>query len=112
MYDLGFCDLIWYVAYVYYPGWLVVGGFVEFDLEIFFILIKHIGLQKGGRADFHGPHASRTHGYGYFADRRQTTGRIQFAVKGRGDCRTGPERMEMRWGQLSSYYLPHFSRIE
>jgi len=48
MYDLGFGDLVGYVAYVYYPGWLVVGGFVEFNLKIFLLLLlKHTGLQKG-----------------------------------------------------------------
>lgn len=33
MYDLGFGDLVGYVAYVYHPGRLVVGSFVEFDLR-------------------------------------------------------------------------------
>lgn len=95
MYDLGFGDLVGYVAYMYYPGWLVVGGFVEFDLKFFFISLKHIGLQKGqigrtmGSPASRQPHAlalavSRT------ADKRPVE--FNFAAKGRGAGRYGRTR--------------------
>jgi len=91
MYDLSFGDFIGYVAYVYYPGWLVVGGFVEFDLKFFltYYYTKTQVCKKGSRTMM-GFRASRQqhalHGLaiGTVVDRRQTTGRIQFAAKGRG----------------------------
>lgn len=96
MYDLCFGDLVGYVAYMYYPGRLVVGGFVEFDLKFFFTLLKHTGLQKGqirgrtmGSRASRQPHTpalaiSRT------ADKRP--GEFNFAAKGLGAGRDGRTR--------------------
>lgn len=91
MYDLCFGDLVGYVAYVYYPGRLVVGGFVEFDLKFFFTLLKHTGHPKranqDGRWDL-GPHASRTHRL-WLSRGPQTNDRANSILRPKGEAQEG-----------------------
>lgn len=115
MYDLGFGDLIGYIAYVYHPGRLVVGGLVEFHLEILvFVILKHTDLQKGISGVSRQPHAlaaaiSRT------ADKRPG----EFNLRPKGAATVHRQR-RMVWdgmwwdgwmgrAWLSSYYIYRIS---